>query len=131
MESGTERGTRVPAWPADEVTRWPLGKLTPYARNARTHSPEQVSQIAASILEWGWTNPVLVDEAGGIKNPEPEKVEKIPPNMTVRVRNQGPRFDCDLTAYGYGMRWPTGAVYNIPVSKYMELLDKGLDGVSA
>jgi DNA modification methylase len=38
----------------------------PYARNARTHSPEQVDQIAASIREWGWTTPVLVDEAGGI-----------------------------------------------------------------
>src|SRR3954470_5544542 len=34
----------------------------PYARNARTHSPAQVDQIAASIQEWGWTNPVLVAE---------------------------------------------------------------------
>ena len=38
----------------------------PYARNARTHSDEQVAQIAASIREWGWTTPVLVDDAGGI-----------------------------------------------------------------
>jgi DNA modification methylase len=38
----------------------------PYARNARTHSEEQVAQIAAAITEWGWTNPILVDEAGGI-----------------------------------------------------------------
>jgi ParB-like chromosome segregation protein Spo0J len=38
----------------------------PYARNARTHSAEQVDQIAASIREWGWTVPVLVDEQGGI-----------------------------------------------------------------
>jgi hypothetical protein len=36
----------------------------PYARNARTHSDEQVAQIAASIREWGWTIPVLVDEQG-------------------------------------------------------------------
>jgi hypothetical protein len=36
-----------------------------YARNARTHSEDQVAQIAASIKEWGWTTPVLVDEAGG------------------------------------------------------------------
>jgi ParB-like chromosome segregation protein Spo0J len=39
--------------------------LVPYARNARTHSPEQVAQIAASIREWGWTTPVLVDDKGG------------------------------------------------------------------
>ena len=34
----------------------------PYARNARTHTPAQVAQIAASMKEWGWTNPVLIDE---------------------------------------------------------------------
>jgi len=54
------------SWPADKVERWPVAKLVPNARNARTHSDEQVTQIAASIEEWGWTIPVLVDEAGGI-----------------------------------------------------------------
>src|ERR1700720_2326912 len=53
-------------WPADKVERWPAAKLVPNARNARTHSDEQVTQLAASIEEWGWTIPVLVDEAGGI-----------------------------------------------------------------
>src|SRR4051794_9396966 len=53
-------------WPADAVERRPVAALVPYARNARTHSPEQVAQIAASIREWGWTNPVLVDEDSGI-----------------------------------------------------------------
>src|ERR1700730_4046729 len=53
-------------WPADKVERWPVAKLVPNARNARTHSDEQVAQLAASIEEWGWTIPVLVDEAGGI-----------------------------------------------------------------
>ena len=53
-------------WPADRVERRPLSGLIPYARNARTHSDAQVGQIAASIREWGWTNPVLVDEAGTI-----------------------------------------------------------------
>src|ERR1700736_6255919 len=53
-------------WPADKVERWPVSKLVPNARNARTHSDEQVTQLAASIEEWGWTIPVLVDEAGGI-----------------------------------------------------------------
>jgi DNA modification methylase len=42
------------------VERWPLERLVPYARNARTHTDEQVAQVAASILEFGWTNPILV-----------------------------------------------------------------------
>lgn len=41
-------------------------KLIPYARNSRTHSPEQVAQIAASIKEFGFTNPILIDEENGI-----------------------------------------------------------------
>lgn len=40
--------------------------LIPYALNSRTHSDEQVNQIAASIKEFGFTNPVLIDEDGGI-----------------------------------------------------------------
>jgi ParB-like chromosome segregation protein Spo0J len=62
--SGTSTGNR--AWPADQVERWPIDRLIPYVRNARTHSEGQVAQIAASIREWGWTNPVLVDEDGTI-----------------------------------------------------------------
>ena len=53
-------------WPADKVERRPVADLIPYARNARTHSDAQVAQIAASVKEWGWTTPVLVDEAGSI-----------------------------------------------------------------
>ena len=53
-------------WPADHVERRSVESLIPYARNARTHSDEQVAQIAASIKEWGWTTPVLVDETGQI-----------------------------------------------------------------
>ena len=52
--------------PAEKVEVWPVDNLVPYARNSRTHSDAQVDQIAASIREWGWTTPVLVDEAGGI-----------------------------------------------------------------
>ena len=53
-------------WPADAVERRSVKELIPYARNARTHSDAQVRQIAASIEEWGWTNPILIDEKGGI-----------------------------------------------------------------
>jgi ParB-like chromosome segregation protein Spo0J len=60
------RSIKLTPWPADKVKRWPVAKLVPNARNARTHSDEQVTQLAASIEEFGWTIPVLVDEAGGI-----------------------------------------------------------------
>jgi DNA modification methylase len=50
------------SWPGDQVERRPVAALIPYASNARTHSDAQVAQIAASIREWGWTTPVLVDE---------------------------------------------------------------------
>tara|TARA_R110002051_G_scaffold50696_1_gene97819 strand:+ start:597 stop:1208 length:612 start_codon:yes stop_codon:yes gene_type:complete len=53
-------------WPADKIERKKVDDLIPYARNARTHSDEQVAQLAASIKEWGWTTPVLVDEDGEI-----------------------------------------------------------------
>ena len=43
-----------------------IGTLIPYARNARTHSEAQVAKIAASIVEYGWTNPILVDGDNGI-----------------------------------------------------------------
>lgn len=52
--------------PADKVEQWPIGSLIPYAKNSRTHSDEQVAQIAASIKEWGFTTAVLVDESGSI-----------------------------------------------------------------
>lgn len=47
-----------------QVVRWPVEKLIPYARNARTHSDEQVAQVAASIAEFGWTNPILAGADG-------------------------------------------------------------------
>lgn len=59
-------GTIKNQWPADHVERRSVESLIPYARNARMHSEEQVAQLAASIKEWGWTTPVLVDEEGSI-----------------------------------------------------------------
>src|SRR3954464_11815910 len=50
----------------DTVERWPLDRLIPHARNARTHSEAQVAQIAGSIAEFGFVNPVLVGDDGVI-----------------------------------------------------------------
>lgn len=47
-----------------QIERWPIDRLLPYAANARTHSPEQVAQIAGSIAEFGFNVPCLVDERG-------------------------------------------------------------------
>jgi hypothetical protein len=49
-------------WPADQVERRTVSTLIPYARNARRHRPSQIKEIAASIKEWGWTVPILIDE---------------------------------------------------------------------
>ncbi|HZT29264.1 MAG TPA: DNA methyltransferase [Bryobacteraceae bacterium] len=51
---------------AKRIEIWPADRLVPYAKNARTHSPEQVAQIAASILAFGFVNPILVDTNAGI-----------------------------------------------------------------
>jgi len=47
-----------------QVEQWPVGRLLPYAANARTHSDAQVAQIAGSIAEFGFNVPCLVDERG-------------------------------------------------------------------
>src|SRR5712692_5575042 len=49
-----------------QVQIWTIDRLLPYIRNARTHSDEQVAQVAASIREFGWTNPLLVSADGVI-----------------------------------------------------------------
>ena len=50
----------------ETIVRRRCAALIPYARNARTHSDQQVAQIATSIREFGFTNPVLIDEEDGI-----------------------------------------------------------------
>ena len=71
-------GSEISLWPqnmsttqitpamARQIEIWPVDRLRPYERNARTHSPEQVAQIAASIVEFGFLNPILVDGGAGI-----------------------------------------------------------------
>ena len=51
---------------ARNIEIWPTERLIPYARNARTHSAEQIAQIAASIVEFGFTSPILVDSKDGV-----------------------------------------------------------------
>jgi ParB-like chromosome segregation protein Spo0J len=51
---------------ADKIIMRPVEALIPYARNARTHSEDQVAQIAGSIREFGFINPVLLDGENGI-----------------------------------------------------------------
>ena len=51
---------------AKRLEMWPLERLRPYERNARTHSDEQLQQIAASIREFGFTAPILVDGSDGV-----------------------------------------------------------------
>src|SRR5450755_2894588 len=43
-----------------KIEQWPVERLVPYARNARTHSAGQVAQVAASIAQFGFVNPILV-----------------------------------------------------------------------
>ena len=51
-------------WPADQVERWSIERLKTHASNPRLHSEADLGKIAASILKWGWTMPMLVDEQG-------------------------------------------------------------------
>ncbi|MGQ7156373.1 hypothetical protein ACUODF_42590, partial [Escherichia coli] len=62
----------------------PLQELSPYAHNARTHSPEQVAQLVESIKQFGWTNPVLIDE----------KALNFSGGMSVIVRNSAEIKHC-------------------------------------
>lgn len=58
---------RAEGWPATKTRMRRVADLVPYARNARTHSPAQIDQVATSIRRWGWTMPVLVrGETDGI-----------------------------------------------------------------
>src|SRR5262245_5357555 len=73
VDSGVELASAHPAPVQIPAGRLPLAveyrpatALIPFAKNARTHSDAQVAQIAASIREFGWTNPILVDGENGI-----------------------------------------------------------------
>lgn len=72
----------------------PVESLIPYANNARTHSDEQVAQVAASIREFGFTNPILVDErnsiiAGHGRLAAARKLGKCHQNILIFVKGDG------------------------------------------
>jgi DNA modification methylase len=68
LPTQSEPAGETPArpWPADRVERWPIERLTPYANNPRLHSEADLDKIAAAILHWGWTMPMLADEEGNL-----------------------------------------------------------------
>jgi hypothetical protein len=66
---------------------------------------------------------VLVDEV----RVEP-KAPEVNRSVSVKVLNHGNPFVYDLSPWGYGQRWPTGAVYTIPMSAYLDCLEKGMNG---
>ena len=62
----SSRRAKPTPWPADTVERWPTDRPKPFARNARVHSPAQITHLAKLITEYGWTMPVLVDEKDNV-----------------------------------------------------------------
>src|SRR5512132_4078980 len=50
----------------EQIEQWPAARLKPYKQNARTHSDDQIARIAASLVEFGWTAPVMVADDGEI-----------------------------------------------------------------
>ena len=53
-----------PSFAPDAIETWPLERLRPYARNAKTHGADQIAKIAGSMAQFGWTVPVLVADDG-------------------------------------------------------------------
>ena len=66
MVKKTPAPVQVPSRIAKHIEMWSVDRLIPWARNPRTHSDAQVAQIAASIAEFGFNNPILVDTTAGI-----------------------------------------------------------------
>jgi hypothetical protein len=64
--SEEEQGPDLTVSMAKRIELWPVDRLVPYAKNSRLHNDAQVAQIAASITEFGFTNPILVDSSDGI-----------------------------------------------------------------
>ena len=50
----------------EQIEQWPIARLKPYTRNARTHSEDQIAMIAASLVEFGFTSPLLIADDGTV-----------------------------------------------------------------
>lgn len=61
----------------------PIDALRPYPRNSRKHSDEQVAQVAASIIEFGWTSPILLDGDNGadLRQHDSKSIRRKPNGM--------------------------------------------------
>jgi hypothetical protein len=116
MSLTSESAGAMRPWPADQVERWPIERLIPYANNARLHSAADLDKIAAAIRRWGWTMPVLVDEEGVLiaghgrvaAAPRAEVTSMAPGSLVGgKIRTLGPpkreRF-CEQTSSGPS-RW--------------------------
>ena len=88
--------------PAPQITHRPLATLTPWARNARTHSTKQIRQIAASIRQFGFTTPVLIEallhESSLARTMPTDRILHLPmrydtgrPRAVIRLRISQPR----------------------------------------
>lgn len=78
----------------------PVSSLVPYERNARTHSATQVEQIARSITEFGFTNPLLVDEQSRIIAGHGRLMAAQSLGMVARLAELDPRY-CDVIVARY------------------------------
>ena len=89
---------------ARRIELWPLDRLVPYARNARTHSADQVARIAASIAEFGFVNPILVDSRDGVvAGHVPAHIsQRIPRRGCESSRSKGGCLTCSFLADGHG-----------------------------
>lgn len=58
-------GSKNP-WPAYVVEKWPISRLRPYKRNARSHGDRQIEQLRASLRQFGWTMPILASKNGSV-----------------------------------------------------------------
>ena len=77
----------------ESIALWPIDRLRPYARNAKTHDADQVAKIAASMAEFGWTVPALVSGDG----------ELIAGHG--RVRGEPTGYPDGGRAQGHGREW--------------------------
>ncbi len=66
LSADTSNFPTIKSWPAETVKTKPTSALKPFAHNPKIHPENQIQQIAASIEEWGWTIPILIDEKNNV-----------------------------------------------------------------